>query len=112
MPVTLRDITDISGMQEFRPATAVRPKHGHAHIAIDNVLPFISVGMPVQLAESAGFEIENNAGHRSRNWKARGIDAPFSTTFKHPVRRFGKHPKFVCLRRSNTRTLQIFRYFL
>ena len=61
MPVTLRDVTGVSGVQEFRPETAVRPKHGHAHIAVDNVLPFISVGMPVQLAKSAGFKVENDA---------------------------------------------------
>src|SRR6476619_5910142 len=110
MPVTLRDVTGVSGMQEFRPETAVRPKHGHAHIAVDNVLPFIGVGMPVQLAESAGFKIENNASHRRRNWKARRVDAPFATTFEHAVWRFRKHSEFVRLRRSHTRTLQIFRY--
>src|SRR5436190_24188514 len=110
MPVTLRDVTDVSGVQEFRPETAVRPKHGHAHITFDNVLPFISVWMPMQLAESAGFKVENNASHRRRNWKARGIDAPFATTFEHAMGRLRKHPKFVRLRWSNTRALQIFRY--
>src|SRR4029077_9542938 len=111
MSVTLRDVTHVADMQDFRPKTAVRPKHGHAHIAVDNVLPFISVGMPVQLAESAGFKVENDASHRRRNWKARRVDAPFATTLKHAMRRLGKHPKFVGLRRSNTRT-QIFRYLL
>src|SRR6266403_684651 len=111
MPVTLRDVTDVSRMQKFRPETAVRPKHGHAYIAVDNVLPFIGIGMPVQLAESAGFKVENDASYRRRNWKARRVDAPFATTFEHAVRRLGKHPKFVGLRRSNTRT-QIFRYLL
>src|SRR6476646_8348684 len=107
MPVTLWNVTDVSSVQEFRPKTAVRAKHGHAHIAVDNVLPFISVRMPVQLAESAGFKVENDPSYRRRNWKSRRIDAPFATTFEHAVRRFGKHPKFVRLRRSNTRP-QIF----
>src|SRR6476646_2280682 len=111
MPVTLRDVTDVSRMQKFRPETAVRAKHGHAHIAVDNVLPFIGIGMPVQLAESTGFKVENDASHRRRDWKARRIDAPFATTFEHAVRHLGKHPKFVGLRWSNTRT-QIFRYLL
>ena len=61
MPVTLRDVTDVSRMQKFRPETAVRPKHGHAYIAVDNVLPFVRVGVPVQLAERARFEVENYA---------------------------------------------------
>ena len=63
MPVTLRDVTDVSGMQEFRPETAVRPKQGHADIAVDNVLPFVGIGMPVQLAERAGFKVENNVSY-------------------------------------------------
>src|SRR5580765_1264086 len=112
MPVTLRDVTDVSSVQEFRPETAVRAKHGHAQIAVDNVLPFISVGMPVQLAERAGFKVENNASQRRRDWKARRVDAPFATTFEHAMRRLGKHPKFVRLRGSYARTLQIFRYLL
>src|SRR4029077_10564784 len=112
MPITLRDVTHVSDMQDFCPETAVRPKHGHAHIAIDNVLPFISVGMPMQLAESAGFKVENNAGDRRRNWKSRRVDAPFATTFEHAMWSFRKHPKFVRLRRRDARTLQIFRYLL
>src|SRR5258707_12997142 len=111
MPVTLRDVTDVSRMQKFRPETAVLPKHGHAYIAVDNVLPFIGIGMPVQLAESAGFKVENDAGYHRRNWKSRRVDAPFAATFEHAVRRPGKQPKFVGLGRSNTRT-QIFRYLL
>src|SRR4029077_18398032 len=112
MPVTLRDVTHVSDMQDFCPETAVRPKHGHADIAVGNVLPFISVGMPVQLAEGAGFKVENNASDRRRNWKSRRVDAPFATSFEHAVRCFRKHPKFVGLRWSNTRALQIFRYLL
>src|SRR6476659_10201418 len=109
MPVTLRNVSRISGVQQFRPEAAVRPKHGHAHIAVDNVLPFISVGMPVQLAESARFKVENNSSDGCRNWKARRVDSPFATTFEHAVRCFRKHPKLVRLRRSDTRA-QIFRY--
>src|SRR5260370_39005613 len=112
MPVTLRDVTHVSDMQDFCPKTAVRPKHGHAHIAVDNVLPSMRLGMPVQLAESAGFKVENNASDRRRNWKSRRVDAPFATSFEHAMRSFRKHPKFVRLRRSHARTLQIFRYLL
>src|SRR5438876_3716680 len=87
MPVTLRDKTDVSSVQEFRPETAVRPKHGRVHVAVDNVLPFTSIGMPMQFS-------------------------PFATAFEYAVRCLGKHPKLVGLRRSNPRVLQIFRYFL
>src|SRR5262245_7891594 len=110
MPVTLRNISDVSRVQEFRPEAAVRPKHRHADFAFNYVLPLISIGMPMQLPERAGFKFENDAGDGRRNWKARGIDAPFSVAFEDPVRRFRKHPKFVRLWRSSTRALQIFRY--
>src|SRR5258705_11708038 len=111
MPVTLRDVTDVSRMQKFRPETAVRPKHGHAYIAVDNVLPFIGIGMPVQLAESAGFKVDNDASYRRRNWKSRRVDAPFATTFENAVRRVVKHPKFLGLRLTKTRT-QIYVYLI
>src|SRR5207244_10017257 len=105
MPVTLRDKTDVSSVQEVRPETAVRPKHGHAHVAVDNVLPFISIGMPMQLAECARFEVENYARDCRRNRKSCRINAPFATTLEHAMRRFGKHPKLVGLRRSNPQAL-------
>src|SRR5438874_2559114 len=112
MPVTLRDVTDVSRVQEFRSETAVRPKHRHADITFDHVLPFVSVGMPVQLPECARFKVENNASDRGRDWKPCGIDAPFTAAFENSVRRFRKHPKFVRVWWCNTRALQIFRYLL
>src|SRR5215471_18905700 len=112
MPITLRDVTDVARVQEFRPETAVRAKHGHAELAFNDVLPFVGIGMPVQLPKRAGVKIENNAGECCRNWKARGIDTPFATTLEHPVRHFRKHSKFVRLWWSNTRALQIFRFML
>ena len=36
------------------------------------------VGMPMQLAQAARFELEHHAGHRRRDRKAAGIDAPFA----------------------------------
>src|SRR5262249_40274385 len=108
MPVTLRNVPGVSGMKEFRPETAMRPKHLHADLASDDVLPFVSIRMPVQLPECAGFKVESNAGDRCRDWKARGIDAPFAAAFEHAMWRFRKHLKFMRLRRRNVRTLKIF----
>src|SRR5262245_7896004 len=112
MPVPLRDITDVSRIEDFRSETAVCPKHRNADLTFDDVLPFISIGVPVQLPKCAGFKFENNASDRCRNWKARGIDAPFAATLEHSVWRFRKQPKFVRLWGSNTRALQVFRYLL
>src|SRR5436190_12129981 len=105
MPVTLRDVSGVSAVQEFRPETAVRPKHSYVDIALDNVLPFVRVGVPVQLAECARFEVENYARDCCCNWKSCRINAPFAAAFEHPVRRFRKHPKLVGLRRRNSRAL-------
>src|SRR5262249_22323762 len=80
-----------------------------AQVTFDDVLPFISVWMPVKFAQCARFEIKDYAGNRSRNRKSRRIDAPFAPAFEHTVRRIGKHLKFVRLKRRNARSLQIFR---
>jgi len=49
--VALWYVAGVSAVKQFRPETAVRRKHCHAYVAVDNVLPFVSVRMPVQLAE-------------------------------------------------------------
>src|ERR1044071_1426776 len=112
MAITLWDVTDVACTQEFRPKTTVRAKHRYADLPLDDVLPFISIGMPVQLPKRAGFEVENNASDCCRNWKTGGVYAPFAAAFEHAVRRFGKHSKFVRLRRRNRRASQILRYLL
>src|SRR5947208_3719922 len=112
MAITLRNVSGVSSVEEFRPEAAVRSNHGHIDIALDNILPFVCVGVPVQLAECARFEVENYAGDRGRDWKSGRINAPFAAAFEHPMRRLGKHPKLVRLWWSNAGSLQIFWYLL
>jgi hypothetical protein len=40
----------------------------------------------MKLAQRARFKIENYAGNGSRNWKSRGIDAPFPAALENRVR--------------------------
>src|SRR5437667_1527142 len=112
MPVTLRDVADVPRMKLLDAEATMRTEHRHGQIAIDDVLPLIRVGMPVQLPQRARFKIENHAGDRSRNRKSRRIDAPFATAFEHAVRRVGKHPKLVRLWRREARSLEILRYLI
>ena len=103
MPVALRDVTYVAGMQLFSTKAAMRTEHRHAKVAADDVLPFISVRVPMQLAQRAWLQIENYAGDRRRYWEAGGIDTPFPTASEYSVRRVGKHPKLVRLWWRNTR---------
>ncbi len=112
MPVTLRDVADVPKMKLLDAEATMRTEHRHTEIAVDDVLPFVRVGMPVQLAQRARFKIENYPGDRRRDWKPAGIDAPFATAFEHAVRRVGKHPKLVCFWRREARSLDILRYLI
>src|SRR5262245_53314033 len=62
VPVSLRNVTDIAGMQLLRSESTVGPEHRHAEIALDYVLPFIGVGMPMKFPQSARFKIQDYAG--------------------------------------------------
>ena len=64
--------------------------------------------MPVKFAQCAWLEVEDYAGDCCRNWKSRGIDAPFAAAFENRVWRTGQHSKFVRFRRRDARPLQVF----
>ncbi len=49
----------------------------------------------MQLAQAARLEFEQHAGHRRRDGKAAGVDAPFAATLVHGVGRLGEHAKLV-----------------
>jgi hypothetical protein len=63
----------------------------------------------MKFAQRAWFEVEDYASDCCRNWKSRGVDAPFAAAFENRVRRACKHSKFVCLGWRDARPLQIFR---
>src|ERR1700757_3749184 len=108
MAVALRDVADVPRVQLFSTEAAMRTEHRHTEVAVDDVLPFVCVRMPMQLAQRTWFKIENDAGDRGRDRKPRRIDAPFATAFEHGMWHISKHPKLVCLGRRNARTSQIF----
>src|ERR1700716_3150283 len=57
-----RDVTDISGVKVERSRLTRRSKHAHAALAVEVVLPFISVRMPVQFTQSARFDFHESGG--------------------------------------------------
>src|SRR5258708_40062400 len=48
MPVALRDIPDVPLLQLLDPIAPVGAEQGDAHRALDDVLPFVGIWMPVQ----------------------------------------------------------------
>ena len=109
VPIALWNVTDIARVQLLRSKSTMRAEHRHAKVAFDYILPFIGGWMPMKFAQRAWFEVEDYASDRCRNWKSRGIDAPFAAAFENRVRRTSKHSKFVRLGWRDTRPLQIFR---
>src|SRR4030095_10196056 len=109
-PKSLWNISNITGVQLFGAKSTVRPEHCYVQVSGDDVLPFIGVWMPMKLAQRTWFEIENYSSNSSRNWKSRGIDAPFAPAFENCVRRTRKHSKLVRLEWRDAWPLKIFRY--
>src|ERR1700746_1303884 len=99
MAVALRDVADVTRMQLFSTEAAMRTEHRHAEVAVDDVLPFVRVGVPVQFAQRAWFKIENDTGDRGRDGKSRRIEAPLAAAREHATGWLGKHPKLVRLGR-------------
>ena len=80
MAVTLRNITDIALPQCLDPEATVRAKHGDGNLTVNDILPLIRVGVPMQLAQPAWIKIEDDSGDGRRDRETRRIHAPFAAT--------------------------------
>ena len=49
VPVALRHVADVAGVEFLGALAAVRSEHAHAGAAADIVLPLVGIGMPMQL---------------------------------------------------------------
>jgi hypothetical protein len=58
-----RDIADVPATEIERPRLSVGGEHAHAPLAADVILPFVGVGMPVQLPQAARIDLDK----RGRN---------------------------------------------
>src|SRR5690348_227023 len=90
-----RNEADIPSVERLLPPTAVRAEQGDAHPSGDDVLPFVGIGMPVQLAQAARIEVENHAGNGSRDGKAVLADAPLSAARMDGMRRLLQQTELV-----------------
>jgi hypothetical protein len=68
----------------------VRAEQTDAELTIDDVLPLVRIGMPMQLAQAARLEVENNARDCLRYGEAIGADPPFAAEFVNRVRLLGQ----------------------
>jgi hypothetical protein len=75
------DIADIAGSEVERPRLARGPKHTHAPLAFDPILPFVSVGVPVKLAHCARFNLDQCRSNLGGNREYAGIRNACRPTF-------------------------------
>src|SRR5262249_19577800 len=54
--------TDVAGAEVERARLTGRAEHAHACLALDVILPFVGVGMPMQLPHSAGVDLDQGRG--------------------------------------------------
>ena len=74
--IALRDVADVAGGERRLTVAAARAEERGPDRAGEDVLPLVGVGMPVELAERPGGELEDDAGHRRGNRKVLRLDAP------------------------------------
>src|SRR5215831_17741124 len=100
MPIALRYVPDVSFIKLLDAVPAVGTKHGYAYLAVDNVLPLVSGGMPVQLAQGSRIEIEHNTGDRLGNRKLRRIHTPLPSALENAMGWLDEQTVLVRLRRQ------------
>src|SRR5262245_12365514 len=99
MAVALRDVRHVALSQSFDPVAAVRAEQGDIELAVDDVLPLVRVGMPVQFAEATRIKVENHASDGLTNGEAARTDPPFAAEFVDRMRLLGQEPVLVRFRR-------------
>jgi hypothetical protein len=62
MPVALGDVPDVALAQRLDAIPPVRAEQRHIDLAFEHILPFVRVGVPVQLAEAARIQFQDHAG--------------------------------------------------
>src|ERR1700739_2571892 len=71
---SLLDITHISSLKIHGTSAGSSGKNGHFSRAGYVVLPFVGVGVPVQLAYSSRMDCHDGRCYRRRHFEAAGID--------------------------------------
>jgi hypothetical protein len=62
--VSLRNVSDISFLQGLHSETSMRAEHRDADPTVDDVLPLVSIGVPMQLPERSWIKIEDHTSDR------------------------------------------------
>ena len=109
--VALRNVSNVARFKDLGAKAAMGPEKCHADASRNDILPFGRGWMPVQFAQSAGFELQNDPGHRLRNWEIRRIHSPFSPPFVNRMRLLRRQAILVGERRRFRCGLPGFRNF-
>jgi hypothetical protein len=62
VPVALRNVTDVTVFQCLDAEASVRAEHRDSDPTVNDILPLICVGVPMQLAQRARIKIEDDCG--------------------------------------------------
>jgi len=81
MSIALRDVRHVALKQRLDPVATVRSEQTDAELPVDDILSLVRVGVPVQFAQAARVEIEDDASNGLRNGKAALADPPFAAEF-------------------------------
>ena len=68
------DVADVTHFEVHCSGAGARSEDGHAAFAADVELPFVGVGVPVQLAHASGFYRDDGRGDGGGDFEATGID--------------------------------------
>src|SRR5262245_62066171 len=76
MPHRERHKPNIAGLEIEGPCLTGSAEHTHAPLALDPVLPFVGVRMPMELAQSSWLDLDKGCGDRLGSGEHAGIGDP------------------------------------
>ena len=76
VPVPLRAEADVALLERLRPVAPARSEQRDADLTLEDILPLVGVGVPVQLPQRPRLEFEDRAGHGLGDRELGGIDQP------------------------------------
>src|SRR5882757_6716368 len=82
MSEVLLDIADIAGTEVHRDSVRASVEDCHLSFALDPVLPFVGVGMPVHLPQAAGPHRHQRGGNCGRNGEVAAVGDPYRTALR------------------------------
>jgi len=107
MAIALRDVADIALVQRLDTVAAVGTKQRDADLPLDHVLPLVRGWMPVELAQAARLQVEDDARDRLRDREPVGTNPPLAPALVDGMRLLSEHPISMSIGRRSERPLEV-----